>query len=80
MGHCISCSAHVRWNTTDLQTHLQLLLVQVHLLQLAPGGLRVPRPVVSLQEVEPQVAESLQLDLIYYLVSLYLMTPSLLND
>lgn len=50
---------HAAHHRPSDRTHLQLLLVQVHLLQLVPGGLGVPRPVVSLQEVEPQVAESL---------------------
>lgn len=41
------------------RTDLQLLVVQLHLLQLVPDGLRVPGPVISLQEVKLQVAESL---------------------
>lgn len=40
-------------------TYLQLLLVQLHLLQLVPDGLHIPGPVVSLQVVKLQVAEPL---------------------
>ena len=40
------------------RTYLQLLLVQLHLLQLVPDGLHVPGSVVSLQVVELRVAEA----------------------
>lgn len=40
-------------------TYLELLLVQLHLLQLVPDGLHPPAPVVPLQEAQLQAAETL---------------------
>lgn len=40
-------------------TYLELLLVQLHLPQLVPDGLRPPAPVVPLQEAQLQAAEAL---------------------
>lgn len=52
----ISCTSEAQIRTW---TYLQLLLVQLHLLQLVPDGLRVPGPVVSLQVVKLQVTKAL---------------------
>lgn len=41
-------------------TYLELLLIQLHLLQLVPGGLHVPASLLPLQEAQLQVAEMLR--------------------